>query len=82
MTQEKEITIIVNTREKQVQKGDYSFAQIAALGFDTPPTGANVEFTITFRRGNGDKPEGSLIDGDTIKLKDGMIFNVRATDKS
>ena len=82
MGNEKEITIIVNTREKSVPKTDYSFAQIVDLGFDTPPTGENIEFTITYRRGHGKKPEGSLIEGDTVPLKDGMIFNVRATDKS
>jgi hypothetical protein len=39
-------------------------------------------FTITYRRGQGNKPEGTLDDGDTVKLKEGMIFNVTATDKS
>ena len=28
------------------------------------------------------KPEGTLVEGDDVKIKDGMIFNVTATDKS
>ena len=59
-----------------------SVAQLVALAFDTPPTGENIVFTITYRRGHGDKPEGSLVEGETVKIKKGMIFNVTATDKS
>lgn len=78
----KDITIIVNGREKVVPKTDYSFSQIVGLAYDTPQNGDNVTFTLTFRRGHGNKPEGTLTEGETVKLKDGMIFNVTATDKS
>jgi Multiubiquitin len=27
----------------------------------------------------GNKPEGTLVEGGTVKIKDGMIFNVTAT---
>jgi Multiubiquitin len=39
-------------------------------------------FTVTYRRGEGNKPEGTLVEGETVKVKEGMIFNVTATDKS
>lgn len=77
----KEVTIIVNGREKLVPKEELSFDEIVALAFDNPPGGQNVIFTITYRRGHGNK-EGSLIQGETVKIKDGMIFNVTATNKS
>jgi len=32
--------------------------------------------------GHGSKPEGTLVEGDTVKVKEGMIFNVARTDKS
>lgn len=80
--EKKDVTIIVNTREKVAPKQDHTYAQIVALAFDNPPTGENIEITITYRKGTGDSPEGSLVAGDTVKIKDGMIFNVRATDKS
>jgi len=79
---DKDITIVVNGREKTVAGKELSFAQFVALAFDTPPTGENIVFTITYRRGHGDKPEGSLVEGETVKIKKGMIFNVTATDKS
>lgn len=78
----KTVTIIVNGREKVVRKDELSFDEIVALAFDPPPTGENIVFTITYRRGQGEKPEGSLVEGETVKIKKGMIFNVTATDKS
>ena len=77
------ITIIVNGRPKVIQnKKELTFDEIVALAFDNPPTGQNVVLTITYRRGPADKPEGTVIAGETVKIKDGMIFNVTATDKS
>lgn len=76
------ITIIVNGRKKVVTKTALSFEEVVSLGFDTPPTGQNIVFTVTYRRGVDSKPEGTLSSGETIKIREGMIFNVTATDKS
>jgi hypothetical protein len=82
MAQNKEITIVVNGRSKVVTDKDISFAEVVALAFDSVPTGPNIVFTVTYRRGHGNKPEGTMVEGDTVKVKEGMIFNVTATDKS
>jgi hypothetical protein len=79
---DKEVTIIVNARPKVVTAKEMSFADIVTLAFDSPPTGENIVFTVTYRKGEGNKPEGTLVEGETVKIKDGMIFNVTATDKS
>ena len=79
---EKEYTIIMNGRQKVVTEKELSFEQIVALAFDNPPTGPNIVFTVTYRRGEGKKPEGTLLPGEIVKIKEGMIFNVTATDKS
>lgn len=81
-TGKKEYTIIVNGREKTAIEKELTFDEIVALAFDDPPTGPYIVFTVTYRRGDGNKPEGSLVEGETVKIKEGMIFNVRATDKS
>ncbi|MCB0121102.1 MAG: multiubiquitin domain-containing protein [Caldilineaceae bacterium] len=81
-TDAKNVTIIINGREKTVPKTELTFDQLVQLAFDEPPTGEFICFTITYRRGQGNKPEGTLSDGETAKIKDGMIFNVTATDKS
>jgi Multiubiquitin len=81
MPEKKEVTIIVNGREVVVSKTEMSFAEVVALAFDTVPN-PNTMFTVTYRRGHGNKPEGTLVEGETLKIKDGMIINVTATDKS
>lgn len=75
------ITIIVNTREFQVQKGEISFEKVVALAFNPVPTGPNVMFSVTYHRGEGNK-SGELFPGQTVKVKDGMVFDVTPTDKS
>ncbi|WPZ35828.1 multiubiquitin domain-containing protein [Thalassobaculum sp. OXR-137] len=79
---DKQVMIVVNGREKTVSEKELSFDQIVKLAFETPPTGENICFTMTFRRGQGNKPEGTLSEGESVKVKEGMIFNVTATDKS
>ena len=77
----KTITIVVNGRERTVDKKELTFAEVIALAFDPVPTGPYVTFTVTYRRAHGNK-EGSMVEGDSVKVKDGMIFNVTVTDKS
>lgn len=78
----KDVTIIVNGTQKTVQKDDISFNEIVRLAFENPPYGENTLFTITYRRGHGNKPEGILAEGESVKVKEGMIFDVTPTDKS
>lgn len=78
----KEICIIINGREKIVDNKKLSFDQIVHLAFSKPPHGENTCFTVEYRKGPKQNKEGSLTDGETVKIKKGMIFNVTATDKS
>lgn len=76
-------TIIVNGREKTFDSKIISFEQIVILAFGEYSTNPNTTYTITFfKGGNDNRPEGTIIEGETMKLKDGTIFNVTATDKS
>lgn len=79
----KSITIIVNGREKTVTQDELTFDEVVKLAFDNPPYGPNTLFTITYRKGgNEHRPAGHLVEGETVKVKKGTIFNVTATDKS
>lgn len=79
---DKDFTIIVNAQEKQVTGKELSFEQVVALAFPDGPRGGNRIYTVTYRRGEGKKPEGTLVAGESVKIKEGMIFNVTPTDKS
>ena len=79
---ENEITIVVNGREKIVTGKEISAEELVKLAFENPPSGEFICFTITYRKGQGNKPDGNLAAGESVKVKKGMIFNVTATDKS
>ena len=74
--------VIVNAREKEVTEPSLSFDEVARLAFAQPPFGANTLYTITYRNGPAENKEGALLEGQSVNLKNGMIFNVTPTDKS
>lgn len=78
----KTVKIVVNGKEKQVEKDEISFTELVTLAFGPAPGNENTIYTITYKRGQGKKPEGTLVSGETVKVKEGMIFNVVRTDKS
>jgi len=80
--QNKEFTIIVNGREKVVTYREISFIQVVELAFNTSVINDITIYTVTYKRGEGKKTEGTMVNGDTVKVKNGMIFNVTATNKS
>lgn len=77
-----EVCIIVNARQKVVSARWLTFEELIELAFPNPPTGENICFTVTFRNGPRNRPEGSLVEGDRMRIKKGMVFNVSSTDKS
>ena len=74
--------IVVNGRRKMVEEEELTFDQVVDLAFDNPPTGEFIFFTITYRNARGRKPEGTLVEGEVVKVRNETIFNVRVTDKS
>jgi hypothetical protein len=79
---ERDYDIIVNARKKIVTQRKLSFDEVINLAFDPPPSGPNVLFTVTYRNGPKENPQGTLTKGHSVSIKDGMVFNVTATDKS
>ena len=59
-----------------------TFDEIVKLAFPNPPSGANILYTVSYEDGPRKNPQGSLKEGQSVKVKNGMIFNVTATDKS
>lgn len=79
--QEKETTIFVNGREKTVSQRELTFDELVVLAFGPPNSDTSV-YTVTYQKGPDHKEKGSLVQGESVKLKSGMIFNVVRTDKS
>ena len=79
---EKEYSIIVNGRPKIVKLKELSFFDIVKLAFGEVISDGRKIYTMTFKKGVDARPEGNLVEGDIVKIKKGVIFNVSATDKS
>ena len=80
--QPRKYTIIVNGQQKVVTTRKVSFQEIVKLAFPTPPTGTNILYTVSYEDGPRVNPQGSLKEGQSVVVKNWMIFNVTATDKS
>ena len=80
--QNKEFEIIVNGREKIFTEKKISFTQVVELAFNTTEIDGTTCYTVTYSKGEDKKPKGTMVKGDTITVKSGMIFNVTDTDKS
>jgi hypothetical protein len=77
----KRVTIIVNGRPKETTEKELTFEDLIELAYENPPSGPNVMFTITFAKGEGNK-SGTLAPGESVKVKNDMVFGVTATDRS
>ena len=74
--------IIVNAREETVATDTVSYAELVALAFQPVPTGPDVLFTITYSKGPRTNPKGTLPEGGSVNIKNGMIFVVTQTNRS
>jgi hypothetical protein len=76
-----ETNIYINGREVMVSEKELTFDQVVALS--GMPTGPEIVFTISYRKGHGEKSEGSMVEGGApVKVKKDMVFNVSSTNRS
>ena len=78
----KQITMIVNGREKPWTEKKISYEEVVALAFGPNSGNLNTAFTVNYTRGPEKNPQGSMVKGDSVFVKNKMVFNVTATDKS
>jgi hypothetical protein len=75
-------TIIINATPFEVENKELSYEEIVSLFYNNaPPTGEYVVITVTYSRGENGK-SGTMLPGDTVKVKSKMVFDVSATDRS
>ncbi len=78
----KKVTIIVNGTPHEVEKAEITYNEVVTLAFPDFPQHPERTYSVTYQRGQGEKPEGILLPGGTVKVKDGMIFKVKHTGQS
>ncbi len=78
----KTVNIIINGRPRTVEKERLSFDEIVQLAYPGDPRAETTVFTVGYSKGEENKPNGTLVAGDSVKVKEGMVFNVSRTDRS
>jgi hypothetical protein len=77
------VTIIVEGTPHEVPKNEeVTYAAVVTLEVPDYPQHADITYAVTYRKGHGDKPEGVLAPGGSVKVQEGMIFNVSETGQS
>jgi len=76
------VVLIVNLKEKPWAKQTISFEEVVIQAFGSYDPNPNKVYTITYDRGPHQNPEGSMVRGDILVVKNKMVYNVTATDKS
>jgi len=76
------VTLIINGRPKPWTEKIITFEQAVVLAFGTYDPNPNKVYTVVYDKGPHENPEGSMVRGSKVYVKDKMIFNVTATDKS
>lgn len=77
-----DVLIYVNTVEKPWTEKFITFEQVVVLAFGQIENNPDVTYTVTYKRGDDHKPEGSLVKGEKVRVKDKMRFNATRANRS
>lgn len=79
----KTVTIIVEGSPHEWPKSDdISYTQVVTLEVPDYAQHPDITYAVTYRNGHGNKPEGILVAGAMVKVKEGMIFSVSESGQS
>lgn len=83
MTHEKKtVTIIVEGTPHEWPKEEISYTEVVTLEVPDYAQHPEITYSVKYKNGHGHKPEGVLSLGDSVKVKEGMIFSVSETGQS
>ncbi|MEE1899562.1 multiubiquitin domain-containing protein [Flavobacterium rakeshii] len=74
--------VIVNAKKKSWTKDKISFEEVVVLEYGSVSNDPNVIYTIDYVKGVPSKPNGTMVKGEVISVKNKMIFNVTQTNRS
>ena len=79
---DKQFRIIVEGVPRVVLSDELTFDEVVDLAYPDGGRGPQISYTVTFENGGGRPVEGTLVDGEKVKVKDGTEFSVTRTDRS
>jgi hypothetical protein len=83
MDHEKNVDIVVNgTQFEWPKNSDITYVQVVTLDVPDYAQHPEITYSVKYKNGQGEKPEGTLSPGGSVKVKEGMIFSVSPTGQS
>lgn len=76
------VTIVVEGTAHEWTKKEITYDEVVTLEVPDHVQHPEITYSVTYKKGHGNKPEGDLAQGESVKVKDGMIFNVSETGQS
>jgi len=80
--EDKTVTIIVEGTPHEWPKKEITYAEVVTLEVPDYSSHPEITYSVVYKRGHGNKPEGILVPGASVKVKEGMVFNVSETGQS
>lgn len=75
-------TIIINGVPHEWLKDRINYAEVVTLDVPDYLQHPEISYTVKYKNGHGNKPEGILAPGASVKVKEGMVFSVTSTGQS
>ena len=76
------VTIVVEGTPHEWPKDDISYAEVVTLEVPDYAQHPEISYSVSYKKGHGNKPEGFLVKGASVKVKEGMVFHVSETGQS
>ncbi|MCY9664882.1 multiubiquitin domain-containing protein [Paenibacillus alginolyticus] len=76
------ITIIVEATPHEWPKSEITYAEVVTLEVPNYSQHPELTYSVKYKNGHGNKPEGILPPGGSVKVKEGMVFSVSETGQS
>jgi len=73
---------VVNGTPHETEKDVITYDEVVTLAFPDYPQHPERTYSVTYKRGHGNKPTGILSPGSNVKVKDGIEFKVKHTGQS
>lgn len=80
--EKKMVTIIVEGTPHEWPKTEITYAEVVTLEVPDYSQHPEITYSVKYKKGQGNKPEGVLSPGASVKVKEGMIFSVSETGQS
>lgn len=80
--EKKTVTIIVEGIPHEWPKKEITYAELVTLEVSDYSQHPEITYSVKYKNGHGNKPEGVLSPGASVKVKEGMVFSVSPTGQS